>query len=83
MVFHFLHSGPGLLLILGAQNCDFSSLAVVKKLANGKYTWSDDYRLLFSIKNQATGERLDQPGKVKKAKAEFVHKLSGLLSSIN
>ena len=50
----------------------------MKQLENGKYDWSDDYQMKFSAKNPATGERLAQPGKVKKAKAEFVHKFTGL-----
>ena len=53
-----------------------SGTGIFKSLPNGKFTYADEYKLKLGTKNPATGEKLQNKGKLAKTKALLTHKKS-------
>ena len=54
--------------------CDLSATGIFKVAGNGKFTFGDEYKMKLSNKNPATGETLQNKGKLAKARASLGHK---------
>ena len=57
--------------------CDLSATGIFKVAGNGKFTFGDEYKMKLSNKNPATGETLQNKGKLAKARASLGHKNLG------
>ena len=62
------------------SDCDLSKTGIFKLLENGLFDYKDGYKIKFSAKNKATGEKLQNKGKLLKSVSKMTHKKEGTFS---